>query len=887
MKKILLYLTIAVPFLVFSQSHKEIIKNYLNTPQAKIKISNRDFNDWIIQSDGGSTSSGIQNCYVIQRYQGIEIFRAVSNFSIINNKVIDVKKRIVEDISNKVNAKKPSLSVLDALVKAYFYLGIEVNNPFAILENSEQNKFKLTNGLGLEEPVVANLVYHHTKENKLILAWDFTIHTQTHDHLWSVRIDALTGKMLEKNDFVISCSFDRDKTYATITNDLSTKNSGNTYKQIYSGSSSIVTGGSYRVIPFDFESPIHSPFQLISNPSDSKASPFGWHDINGATGSEYTITRGNNVWAKDDFAGDNLNNGSSPDGGQSLLFDFPYKGTNVDASTYIDAANTNLFYMNNVMHDIWYQYGFNEANGNFQDNNYERGGKAGDYVNAEAQDGSLAVPMSLNNANFSAPVDGNRGRMQMFLWNRGPVIKPLIITSPTSLSGSYVARQNSFNPGRVALPVTPDFLQSDLVLYLDSSGNTSEACVTPSNGDAINGKIVILRRGNCTFVSKVKAAQNAGAIAVIVVNNVDGDITMSGADATIVIPAISISSSIGENILNQMKTQVVNVKIQTEFSPFINADGDFDNGIIAHEYGHGISIRLAGGPNNSSCLNNTDQMGEGWSDWFALMMQIKPGDLSKAKRGIGTFVSSEATDGKGIRDYPYSTDRAINPMTYNFTNNYQFLDSDNVEQTAVHGVGSVWATMLWDLTWAYINKYGFDNNKYSGQGGNNKLMQIVLDGIKLQPCSPSFVDARDAIIAADQAITGGKDYCMIWEVFASRGLGLAASAGDRNKGNDQVEDYTRPINGANCSLAVTDFDSVNVMRIFPNPSNGEITVRINNFAGNVDVKVVDSNGRLVYKTVKQEFNNEKTFNLSQLNSGIYIVEITGEGLNYTEKIIIN
>jgi hypothetical protein len=73
--------------------------------------------------------------------------------------------------------------------------------------------------------------------------------------------------------------------------------------------------------------------------------------------------------------------------------------------------------------------------------------------------------------------------------------------------------------------------------------------------------------------------------------------------------------------------------------------------------------------------------------------------------------------------------------------------------------------MLWDLTWAYVNKYGLDNN--TGTAGNNKIMRIVLDGIKLLPCSPTFIDARDAIIAADQAITG-TDYCMIWEVFAAR-----------------------------------------------------------------------------------------------------------------------
>jgi hypothetical protein len=83
------------------------------------------------------------------------------------------------------------------------------------------------------------------------------------------------------------------------------------------------------------------------------------------------------------------------------------------------------------------------------------------------------------------------------------------------------------------------------------------------------------------------------------------------------------------------------------------------------------------------------------------MMQLKPGDVGTSKRGIGTFVSSQATDGLGIRTFVYSTDRTLNPMTYNFTNNFTTFDANNVESTSVHGIGSVWATMLWDLTWAY------------------------------------------------------------------------------------------------------------------------------------------------------------------------------------------
>ncbi|MFT5244760.1 MAG: hypothetical protein ACI8QQ_002705 [Psychroserpens sp.] len=886
MKKIALLFVFLTPFFVFPQSNRAVIQRYLSTPSAKINVANSDFNDWVIQSDGAVTTSGIQSCYVVQRYKGIEIFRAVSNFSIKNGEVINVQKRMVVGISKKANTTQPSLTIIDALTEAYVLLGIKTNEAFSILEKIEVNKFKISNGLDIEEPVIANLVFHQADGGNLILAWDFTIYTPSQDHIWSVRIDATDGKLLEKNDFVISCSFDHSKAI-NHSHDSSLGSFDYSYKQVFSSSPTQTTGGSYRVIPFNFESPNHSSFQLVSNPANDKASPFGWHDIDGVVGPEFTTTRGNNVWAREDFISINSPDGFSPSGGASLLFDFPYGGTDVEASSYINAAITNLFYMNSIMHDVWYQYGFDEISGNFQANNYGNGGKADDHVNADAQDGSLAETKSLNNANFSSPIDGNSGRMQMFLWDRGPEIKPIIITSPAGISGSYVAKQNSFNPGRVDLPVAPDFLQSDLVLYLDSSGGTSQACGVSSNAAAMNGKIVIVRRGGCTFVVKVKAAQNAGAIAVIVVNNVEGEIVMSGADASITIPAISVSQSIGEKIIDQMKTQAVNVKIQLDEAAFVNSDGDFDNGIIAHEYGHGISIRLSGGANNSRCLDNTDQMGEGWSDWIALMMQIKLGDFGGDKRGIGTFVSSQATDGQGIRDFQYSTDRAINPMTYRFTNNYQTTDADGKQVTSVHGVGSVWATMLWDLTWAYVNKYGLDNNKYTGTGGNNRIMRVVLDGIKLLPCSPTFIDARDAIIAADQAITGGKDYCLIWEVFAARGLGVNASAGDANIGNDQAEDFTRPAAGPSCALAVSQFDEDNFMSVYPNPSDGQLNIRVKNFIGKVNIQVIDSTGRVVYRVENELFSSQLKLNLNHLASGIYILKVNGEGLSYTEKIILN
>lgn len=884
MKRTLLFALLALPYFVFSQTNDEIIRNYLKTPSAKKLKSSQALQDWIIQSEASSKVTGITNCFVVQRHQGIEIFRSVSNFAIKNGKVIRHQENVVVDATKKINTSKPALSVTDALAKVYFQLGLPASN-FQVQSHTKPYAYTLLGGTSSqEEPIRANVVYHQNESGDLKLAWNLTIPTASHDTIWSVRADASTGKILEKINTVLSCSFDQRAVFSS-RNDILNPDAI-TYKQIFTPVKAQTQGGTYRVIPFQIESPIHGNFQLVNNPSNSNASPFGWHDTDGAPGAEFTTTRGNNVWAKEDFLSDNATTSFSPEGGPSLLFDFPYGGTSVNASTYIEAACTNLFYMNNIMHDVWYQYGFDEVSGNFQQNNYGKGGTAGDFVFADAQDGSFADPKRLNNANFSTSDDGIRPRMQMFLWDNAPPIRPITIASPQVLAGNYSARQNAFNPGRVDLPVAPAFLQSDLVLYLDNSGAGSLGCSAPSNAAAMNGKIVILYRGSCNFVVKVKSAQDAGAIAVIVVNNTTGEVSMSGDDASITIPAISITKALGDTIIEQMERSVVNVKLQVESSSFINTDGDFDNGIIAHEYGHGISTRLAGGRNNSRCLDNTDQMGEGWSDWFALMMQLKPGDVGTARRGIGTFVSSQSTDERGIRSFPYSTDRAINPMTYANTNNFQFTNSSNVVETSEHGVGSVWATMLWDLTWAYIDKYGYDDNKYSGKGGNNKIMQLVLDGLKLQACSPTFIDGRDALLAADQATTGGKDFCLIWEVFASRGLGVNASAGDRNVGNDQVEDFTRPAAGANCSLGTTSFDDENVMRVYPNPSVGDITVRINNYNGLVNIKISDLSGKVVFEKQKESFDGEKSFNIRPVAAGVYILSVEGDGLRYVDKLII-
>ena len=207
-----------------------------------------------------------------------------------------------------------------------------------------------------------------------------------------------------------------------------------------------------------------------------------------------------------------------------------------------------------------------------------------------------------------------------------------------------------------------------------------------------------------------------------------------------------------------------------------------------------------------------------------------------------------------------------------FTSWFTFADTNT--EAVPHGVGSVWATMLWDLAWAYVGKYGFDPDIYNGTGGNNRVMQLVLDGLKLQGCSPTFVSGRNALIAADQATTGGQDFCLIWEVFARRGLGQNASSGSASSSTDQVEDFAVPPAGPNCVLSTNYFDSQELIKVYPNPSNGMLNLRINNYSGELTIEMFDLNGRKVLSNIEGDFSVEKALNISSLQSGIYLIKLT-------------
>jgi hypothetical protein len=197
MKKFTILFFLFYSILCFSQSNKQIIQSYLNKSTAKSGMSKSDIQDWDIESEGISVTTKIENCYVIQQYNGIPIFRGVSNFLIKEGQVIGNNGVFISKLSSKVNAVNPTLSAINALLKVYSSLGIIQIEPLRIIEKNSGTKFKITSGLNTKEPINANLVYHQASNGKLILAWDLTIETPIYDHIWSVRIDAQTGGLLD------------------------------------------------------------------------------------------------------------------------------------------------------------------------------------------------------------------------------------------------------------------------------------------------------------------------------------------------------------------------------------------------------------------------------------------------------------------------------------------------------------------------------------------------------------------------------------------------------------------------------------------------------------------------------------------------------------------
>lgn len=613
------------------------VRSILNDNIERLDLPTADLEEMRISDQYTDQHNGVTHIYLQQQHQGIDILNATIGLHLdANQEVKFLTNHFFAHKNRLIRSKKVSLDAEEAVKRTCQSLGLTIDQLKVIKAKKTADQavtFDKANVSIYDIP--ASLVYQPVLGG-LELAWKVEIYTTDQQHYYVTKLNAANGEVLDRHDLVVSCKFSNEDHVhgASCTSHISKETT--TFEEAIPTTESgfdlddYAVPNFYRVYDAPVEAPSFGERSLVGTAGDPVASPLGWHN-DGIL--DHFITKGNNVFAYHDpgpLSTPVPAVGGLP--GQSpLVFDYSVN-FNLPPLFSQPAAITNLFYWNNLIHDIFYHYGFTEPAGNFQNTNLGKGGAGLDAVLAEAQDGS-----GVDNANFLTLPDGLPGRMQMFLWT-------------------------------TALPLL---------------------------------------------------------------------------------------------------------------------DGDYDNGVIAHEYGHGISTRLTGGP-GATCLGGDEQGGEGWSDYFGLMLTLTEDNLPIMKgqgRGIGTYVLNEPTNGLGIRPARYTTDLTEN--TYTYAN----LNDGNI--SVPHGVGFIWCTMLWEMTSNLIDIYGFDSDIVNGTGGNNIALQLVMDGLKLQPCNPTFVEMRDAILAADQILYNGAHQCVIWEAFAKRGLGFSAQSGSNTRG-DEVAAFDMP-----------------------------------------------------------------------------------------------
>jgi hypothetical protein len=311
------------------------VKRHFVDRAAAYSVGAADLSDLAVTNAYTDRRTGATHVYLRQRANGIEVFNATA-LAVVDRAgaVHAAQGQFLRDLVGRANRPQPALSAAQAVEAAARHLGLAVTGPLALLEERPgvAGGALLTGGGVSTDPIPVRLFYFADGDGALRPVWDLAIDSQTPSrvvddgvlvpgasHLWSVRVDAHTGAVVEVTDLVAHDNWQaprRARGAASAAPD---------FAPLAPPAPSMAN--SYNVFPS--ESPSHGVQTLVANPANAAASPSGWHQA-GAT--SYTITRGNNVhaYADQDVAPappapcpgcDQPDPGSEPNGGAG--HDFP------------------------------------------------------------------------------------------------------------------------------------------------------------------------------------------------------------------------------------------------------------------------------------------------------------------------------------------------------------------------------------------------------------------------------------------------------------------------------------------------------------------------------------------------------------------------------------
>lgn len=302
-------------------------------------------------------------------------------------------------VQREQRVANPNLTVERAVIAMAAGLGETLaEDQIKTVSAASGKEQKQTLSAPFHSDVHASLVWLPMSATELRLAWDIVSMSQRRSVMYRTLVDATDGQLLLRRSLTESIS---NATYRVFA-DPTTKKPLDSPAPMSPGLST----------PGSTQGTAATRSLVTIDALNTTASPNGWINDGG------NETLGNNVDLYLDLNGDNAPDGTRTTGSPSRTFDFTLDLNDTPLNSQ-NAIATQLFYLNNWMHDRLYGLGFTETAGNYQTSNFGRGGSGADAVKAEVQDGfNLATP-STNNANFSSPPDGIAGRMQMYIFN-GP-----------------------------------------------------------------------------------------------------------------------------------------------------------------------------------------------------------------------------------------------------------------------------------------------------------------------------------------------------------------------------------------------------------------------------------------------------------------------------------
>ncbi|HVE56712.1 MAG TPA: M36 family metallopeptidase, partial [Pyrinomonadaceae bacterium] len=676
----------------------DILRNFIKDNNSLIGVSDAQADALKVTADYTNPDGNLSYAHLEQFIGGVPVFRGEVKAGFRKDGSII---RVINNLAPGLDYESLSTDFrnpLDAVKAAFRNINQEPKSVDVTRNDAASTDLRVVFGEG-DWATVAEKIYFPTEPGIAIPAWRVNIWLPVNAYMVIVDTE---GRMLWRKN--ASEDQTQSATYQVY-------NNSNSFIGSADNPAPLSPGPTGPVITTQGALATRSNVTLIGNEAPNTFNNNGWI-TDGAN-----ITDGNNLEAGIDR--DGTNGVDAPvTGNPNRVFDStwnpppgaPTPGDDPLTAQAQRGAVIQMFYVMNRYHDKMYQLGFTEAARNFQTTNFSGQGVGNDRVSAEGQDSS-----GTNNANFATLADGNRGRMQMYLWT-GP---------------------------------TPDY------------------------------------------------------------------------------------------------------------------DGTADAEVIIHEVTHGTSNRLHGNASGLS-TNMSRGMGEGWGDFYGYSMLAEPSDPINgvyttggyATYQLGGFTSNYY---HGIRRFPRApitftggpNNLPHNPFTFKHVNgncdttlgttttavssafprNPVISTSSGVQACdQVHNLGEVWSSALWEVRNRMVTRLGFTP-------GTTRVLQVVTDGMKLAPTGPTFLQERDAIIAAAAALPAipeaNADVADVREGFRVRGMGFSASVTNAGTGaNNTVVVEAFDVPNAIITTPITVSDSTGDNDGYPEP--GEllsVSVPITNNSG--------------------------------------------------------